>query len=273
MIMASATTQSDWIDMDSRAEWPMETYMSAWRLFRRMSDENQLTARHLLSRRLWPRDKQGLRIADFGCGDGMVIEALTLASQRPFNAIHLVDIDPELLEQGRRRVEGLGIVKNLTTIPAGAEEVVRDVTRQADAALAVHLIYLLKEAQLKSFLADLAPGVPLFVVMDQPSSVFTQLWETTAPKYHKRSLNAHEIIASLKEDNYIVERTEFNTHLINPLSLRDDIRDSVLSLLCYSDFRMLDDNTQEWVKGVLTEHSALERVVCDCACYEIVRLL
>lgn len=151
--------------------------------------------------------------------------------------------------------------------------IVRDLTRETDAALAVHLVYLLKEAQLKTFLVGLAPGVPLFIVMDQPSSVFTQLWETTAPKYHRRSLNAHEIIASLKEDNYIVESTEFNTHLINPLTLRDDIRDSVLSLLCYSDFRELDGKTQEWVKDALTEHSALERVVCDCACYEVVRLL
>jgi SAM-dependent methyltransferase len=273
MTMGSATIPSDWTEIDSRAEWPMETYMSAWRVFRRMSDENQLTAQHLLSRRYWPRDKQGLRIADFGCGDGMIIEALALASPRTVNAIHLVDIDQELIEQAKRRVEGLGIVKDLKTITGRAEKLIRDVMHEADVGLAVHLVYLLKESQLRALLAALAPGVPLFIVMDQPYSVFTQLWEMTAPKYHRRSLNAHKIIASLKEDNYIVERTEFSTHLTNPLTLRKEIKDSVLSLLCYRDYRELDTRTQGRVRDILTEHSALEQVICDCTCYEIVRLL
>src|SRR6185295_6941133 len=183
------------------------------------------------------------------------------------------DLDSELIAEARHRVERLDVVKDLRTVAGRAEEVVRDLADEIDAALAVHLVYLLKRVQLKAFLAGLAPGVPLFVVMDQPSSVFTQLWEMTAPKYHQRSLAAHDVIASLKNDNYIVERTEFSTHLINPLTLRDDIRDAVLSLLCYTDFRGLDNRTQRWVKDVLTEHSALERVVCDCTCYEIVRLV
>jgi SAM-dependent methyltransferase len=264
----------DWTETekDARDEWPMATYMSAWRLFRRLSNENAVTAQHILSRRMWPRGQRDLHIVDFGCGEGLLIEALILASQREINTVHLVDIDPELLDQGGRRVENLGLTQNMIMTLGNAANVVGNVTRVADAALGVHLVYLLKELELKRFVADLPRGVPLYIVMDQETSIFSRLWEQTAPKYHRRTLNAHETIRGLAEADYIIERRDFDTHLSNPMGLRDDIRDSVLSLLCYTSFVALDQATQRWVTGTLTEYAAQNRVVCGCACYEIVRI-
>ena len=46
----------------------MATYMAAWKTFRRLSDENRATARHLLSRPRWPH-RDGIKICDIGCGE------------------------------------------------------------------------------------------------------------------------------------------------------------------------------------------------------------
>lgn len=270
MITASSITPSDWID--SRAEWPMESYMSAWRLFRRLSDESQVTAEHIISRKLWPHHLPDLRIADLGCGDGRVLEALILSSPKPVRAAHLVDINSELLEHAEYRIKGLELVDNVMTSCKSAGDAILDIANHIDAALAVHLVYLLKEHELQELFSRITAGIPLFIVMDQPSSVFTKLWERTAPKYYNRSLDAHRIISTLSKEKYAVEKTEFGTHLTNPLNLREDIRDSVLSLLCYKEIRDLDQETRSWVKNVISAHSTTERVVCDCVCYELIRL-
>ena len=39
----------------SRHYWPMESYLSAWKIFRRLSDENVATAEHLVKQPMWPK--------------------------------------------------------------------------------------------------------------------------------------------------------------------------------------------------------------------------
>ncbi|HKX28047.1 MAG TPA: hypothetical protein VJ302_10165, partial [Blastocatellia bacterium] len=115
------------------------------------------------------------------------------------------------------------------------------------------------------------PGVTLFIVLDHPESVFMRLLEKTAPMYYARSLNAHRTIEGLHEHGYRMEKTEFDTHLVNPLGLEDERRDAVLSLLCYRDFRALDSETRSWVGAVVSEHERSGQIVCKCVCYELMR--
>jgi hypothetical protein len=124
--------------------------------------------------------------------------------------------------------------------------------REIDVALAVHLLYLLSEQETHRFLGGLAPGIPLFVVLDHPASVFMRLQEKTAPRYYARSLNAHRALARLREQGYLVEQTAFETHLTNPLDLSQELREAVLSLLCYRDFRELDGETQAWAARIVS---------------------
>jgi len=257
--------------MDARSEWPMDSYISSWRLFRRLADENQITAEHVVSRHGWPHHTRNLRIVDFGCGDGTLIESIVLASTHPVATVHLIDPDQELLHQAKERIEGINVVRDVQGTQGRAEEVIQEATREADVALAVHLVYLLKEDELKKLLAGLTPGVPLFIIMDQNTSVFTTLWKKTAPKYHARLVHAHHIIEKLGRDGYSVEKTEFDSHLTSPLMLREDLQHSILSLFCYRNFKDLDAQTQEWVKDIIVDHSASGRVVCDCVCYEVER--
>jgi len=273
MITASGITQSASTDVSPRAEWPMDTYISAWKLFRTMSDENELTARHILSRPRWPRDAGELRLVDFGCGDGTLVEALILECNQPIPLVHLVDPDEELLKQAKDRVAGLEPVRDVRATLGRAEEVVGEVTRDADAALAVHLVYLLKKSETNCLLTRTARDVPLYVVMDEPTSVFTKLWKVTAQKYWTRLIQAHQVIQSLARTNrYSVEMTRFETHLMDPFRLGGKERDLILSFLSYTDFRNLDARSREWARAVISEHSFSGRVVCSCMCYEVVRI-
>jgi hypothetical protein len=136
--------------------------------------------------------------------------------------------------------------------------------------LAVHLLYLLSEQETDQFLNGLAPGIPLFVVLDHPNSVFMRLQEKTAPRYFARSVNAHRALGGLGERGYLVEQTAFETHLTDPLDLSQELREEVLSLLCYRDFRELDGETQAWAARIVSEHNVAGRIVCHCVCYEVV---
>jgi len=249
----------------------MEAYMSDWRLFRRLSDENRVTAEHILQSRRWPRRKAILRVADFGCGDGMLIQALLVQSPTRITTVHLVDPDSELLEQAKSRVREIPSVSDLQATLARAEDVVRDITRKTDAALAVHLVYLLKENELRKLLGGLTPGCPFFIVMDERKSIFSKLWKKTAPKYYRRTMRAREIIESLDGDAYAVEKTEFDTHLDRPSNSRGELEEAVISLLCYKDFVGFDKETQSWIKSTISEYTVSGKVVCNCACYEILR--
>jgi len=39
--------------------------------------------------------------------------------------------------------------------------------------------------------------IPLFLIIDAPGSVFSQLWERTAPKYLRRAQAAHDLLQNL----------------------------------------------------------------------------
>jgi SAM-dependent methyltransferase len=253
---------------DFRIEWPFESYASAWLQFRALSDECQLTAKHILSRHGWPRSSD-LRLADFGCGDGRLIEALIVSSQQYIDTVHLIDVNPELLAQAQARIERLGLVKNVEAHCASAGDGMLQLGREIDVALAIHLLYLLNEQETHRFLGGLAPGVSLFVVLDHPTSVFMRLQEKTAPEFYARSLNAHRALAGLDKQGCLVEQTAFETHLTSALDLSQEQRDSVLSLLCYRDFRALDCETQAWAARVVSEHNVAGRIVCNCVCYAV----
>jgi Methyltransferase domain len=228
----------------------------------------RIISEHIISRPSWPRSPD-LRLADFGCGDGRLIEALIVSAHQSIDTVHLIDLNPELLVQVQERIEHLGLVKNIEAHCAQASEAMLQLGREIDAALAIHLLYLASEQETYQFLKGLAPAVPLFVVLDHPTSVFMRLQEKTAPRYYARSVNAHRALGGLGEAGYLVEQTAFETHLTSALDLSQKLREEVLSLLCYSDFGELDGETQAWAASVVSEHNMGGGIVCRCVCYEV----
>lgn len=252
-------------------EWPMETYISSWKLFRSMSDENELTSEHLLTRDNWPK-REDVNILDIGCGDGLLIKKIIEKCDRSINYVHLLDPDEELLKQAYQNVNELQIVKKVFIIHNKIEKMVPGCFEKIDVILAVHIIYLLAIEKFKQMLYKLPQKVPLYLVLDKPNSIFTRLWKETAKKYYDRCMRVHAIIKKLPARQFVVKESSINSHISNPLNIsRPEVKESILSILCYTEARDMDTQAREKVEKEIKNVIVDNKILCESACYEIIR--
>lgn len=258
--------------IQARLEWPMTTYLAAWKTFRRMSNENAATATHLVSRSHWPGNR-GATLVDIGCGDGRLMEEILLQSPVTVGEVRLIDPDPELLVEAVGCVHQTRLAKRVISVQGDLDEVYEQETVGASAILAVHLVYLLEKYSLTTLLDKLPIGVPLYVVLDAPSSIFTTLWKKTAPKYHQRSLDAHWMIQGADPNAYRVSSSSVVSTIQNPLAVRrSDVRDALLSILSYSPVNENTDRpVRDWIEATLRERMIKGEIGCESTCYEVVR--
>lgn len=256
----------------AREEWPSEVYLEAWKTFRAISNENAVMAAQLVGQRAWPKSS-GLTLCDIGCGDGELMKQIVVQSRSPIAEVRLIDPDEELLSEAVRVVSETGLVKDVKQTLANAEDVFPACTERSDAVLLVHVVYLMRNGAFRGMLQAMAPQTPLFVVMDAPESVFTQLWKETAPKYHQRSTRAHETIAQLPRDTFAVQATPFSSLIPDPRAQRLDLKTALLSILCYTDARRLanDGALMEKIDATLSAHASGDKIRCDLVCYAIQR--
>jgi len=254
-----------------RFQWPMETYLTAWKTFRRLSNENQATAEHLTACPFWPSSDNQI-LVDIGCGDGRLLEAVLLCSPGRVRAIRLIDPDLELLQDAATCIQATGLHRHTSSYQFGIEDIRAECFDGASAILIVHVVYLV-DAEIVSLLFDrLPPNVPMYIVLDHSTSVFSALWTRTAPLYRQRAADAHALIRNLS-DHFRVNSTIIRSTIQNPLTVRRlDVRDAVLSLLTYSDIGpSTDSELREWIAKTI--QGRLENGVLPCvsSCYEIMR--
>jgi hypothetical protein len=256
----------------ARSEWPMETYLAAWKTFRRLSNENAATARHLVGRPAWPK-KHPINILDLGCGDGHLLEEVLTQSPVGIDEVRLVDPDPELLGEAVNCVHHTSLTGRVVSVVGTLDEVYEREASGVDAILAVHLVYLLEAESVQRLLYRVPEGVPLYVVFDAPHSIFTTLWEKTAPKYFARAHAAHSAIRALPTSHFEVGVSEIVSSIRNPLALpRGDVRDALLSILSYSNVSSKSNPAmREWIKNTLTARLRDDEIRCESVCYEILR--
>lgn len=249
----------------------MPSYKAAWIAFRENSDENERTAAHLLQQHHWPRKASGsLRLIDYGCGDGRMIEAVAQASGGC--TVQLVDPDREMLQEAVDRLSRLRPEVVIAPANQRAEALGAHTLLQPDAALGVHLMYLMGKDEREALLRALPIGVPCYFVLDDPTSLFTVLWKRTSQHYHARVIESHELLSGLDTSRYATTRTSFVSRLGNPFSLPPDVRDGVLSLLTYSEYAGFDHDLKAWVDTTVRDRMVDGSVECTCACYEVIRL-
>lgn len=273
MITKLDTGSSEMLSAEKRLDWPVPSYISAWQAFRGLSDEDIRTAEHLVSRAGWPTKSSPdfpLRLLDLGCGDGRMIEAVARVAHRP--TLHLVDPDDELLEQAAERLRSSGCFSTLRTTRGRAENLIGEAMAAADAVLAVHLIYLLSEDDVRRVVQGILPGIPVYFVLDHPESVFTCLWQRTARKYYDRVIAGHATLSCLAQSSFQVRRSEFESKLENPLLLPPALRDAVMTLLSYATYPNFDSDLKQWVTRIINDHMREGVVRCRCVCYEVVRV-
>lgn len=248
--------------------WPMATYLTAWKAFRRLGNEPSATAAHLLSRPLWPK-RSPLRILDVGAGDGRMLEALLLKAPQTVSRVILLDPDERLLVEAESGINAVSPGIEIASIVGVAESEGAELAKGADVGLGIHLVYLMENRQFRTFIERWPSCVPLYIVLDAPSSVFTALWTHTAPEFAKRAEQVHAYFANAR--SFTVNRTEFATRVANPYSLAPNVCDLVLSLLCYCDYSTLSAEQCQIVRNILERYIDGDEVKCTCTSYELLK--
>ena len=251
--------------------WPMSSYLSAWRTFRALSDEPQRTAEHVVAQPAWPT-RSSLRILDLGCGDGLMVQAFLLSLGQTVARALLLDPDNELLGEAAARLGELALKAVIEPRLGGLEDQAAVLARQVDVGLAIHVVYLVEPEQFQQVVKRWPAGVPLYVVIDAPDSVFSKVWRYTAPEFAARTQAAHRYLSSGSDGQSVsVRQTRFSTRVANPFSLSEEVAEHVFSLISYAEFSKLSAENRERTQQIIREHADGKQLVCTCSCYEIVR--
>lgn len=249
--------------------WPMPEYLEAWKLFRKNGNENQITADALTKLSSWPKNSN-LDICDLGCGDGRLLSEV-IARVEGINSIHLIDPYKPLLNEAeqliRDRYQGLKISKLLGSV----REIWPRCAAQSDVVLAVHMVYLLEPAELQILIRERPLRAITYIVLDSPSSVFTELWRHTSSKYFHRSQLAHqELCKYLKFEAPPIQ--VFQSRIPKNLLTNHEYSAWLLSILCYRD--MVSDVPSELkavVGNIIDRYTdpTGEYIECESVCYEL----
>lgn len=259
------------MDYNPKDEWPMLSYASAWKSFRRLSNENTETALHLISRQNWPRESD-LIITDIGCGDGLLTQQILLNAPGTVSEVRLLDPDATFLTEAKQHLSETDDTVTIETLHDGAESIEQSDLFDVNVVLAVHVVYLMRSHIFDRIIEALPAQVPLYVVLDEPHSVFSRLWERFACKYLQRSRETHSGIAELKEQGYSIKRSTIISKIHNPLAQRPDVKDALMSILCYSDVRDFSDEEYNTAEFEISKSVAGQELLCESSCYEIIRL-
>jgi trans-aconitate methyltransferase len=251
-------------------DFPMsrERYLSTWKIFRAISDENFITANHLLSLDSWDNIQS---VLDLGCGDGLISKSLVLNSPQQINKVILVDPDGEMVNEAEMHLSEIGIVDDVEKHLSGFETCFDVCVLKVDVVLAVHLVYLITTEAFQRLIDRLPVGKKLILVLDDESSIFTKLWKRTATKYAQRSEYVRNYLDNLHNE-YSVKKTVITSKLVNPLVQRTDVKDALLSLMSYSDYLLMDNNSKMFVENCVKDNLSGRFVECRSACYEIVKV-
>ena len=253
-------------------KFPSSSYPSSWRIFRTSSDENSVTAQHLAVRPSWPK-LNSIKLLDIGAGDGLLANEIVKTVEE-VDVLTLIDPFQEWLSLAAINLKPLldaKIIDSFHTIDKSIQESLSEVNGSYDVFLLVHVVYFLQQDTLREIIEALPKNKPLYVVLDEPNSVFSRIWAKTKPSYLDRAKKAHELINELP-DSFRVERSNITSHLSDPLKRKEKVRDSLLSILSYSDFECLSNEEQDFVVQQVKNSCIGDRVHCESACYEILKI-
>lgn len=268
--MASQIYRINNEEREQSIDFPMsrERYLSTWKIFRLVSNENVVTAKHIVALHAF---QSKTSLLDLGCGDGLVISEIIRQSNTEISSVHLLDPDFQMLNEAFDNVLSLNKQIQINKWCGKVSQYFPVLNKKVEVILAIHLVYLLEEDELQSILSGLPKGVPIIFVFDDEHSVFSSLWKMTAKKYSDRSLFARNFLNSLGH-SFQIKQSLITSHIANPLNYNDKIKSALISILSYSDFDQMPINLKSDVEKCITSYLKNDVLPCTSICYEIIRV-
>lgn len=253
-------------------DYPMGSYIPKWKVFRAFTNENKTIAEHIVKSSSW-KHSHLKNVLDIGTGDGLLFANLFSLSDKLPQKITLVEPNIELLSEAKNQIERLSQDVDIQTYYNEINPLIPNIFGNIDLVLITHVLYLLPSNDVKQIIYSLPLNTPAIITTDSLNSLFPKCWEFTAPKYFNRSQYIHKFISSLDKNQFIVKESGFKTYLKNPFRIdRPELMDSVLSLICYTDFENLSKKDKLEIFKLVNNYSIDDLTFCNSTCYEIERI-
>jgi SAM-dependent methyltransferase len=252
-------------------DYPMGRYIPKWKIFRAFTNENRTIAEHISSTMAW-QNTEIHNLLDVGTGDGLVLANLLTLSSKHLNKVILVDPNSDLLFEARKHLSSNTTTVELEVHNDDISNLIPSVFQGIDIVLIVHVLYLVPTSDFEKIINSLPSNLPVLIITDNEDSLFPKCWEITAPKYFERSQNINALLRNLPQNEFSVKTSTFKTFLKNPLMIeRPELKDSILSLICYVDYENLGDEKKKRILELLKQNSIEDLIYCDSICYEVVK--
>lgn len=252
-------------------DYPMGSYIPKWKVFRAFTNENKTIAEHIANTSSWKKSELK-NVLDIGTGDGLVLANLCSLSTKLPRKITLVEPNNELLTEAKNQIERLGQDIEIEIYCNEINQLLPNVFNNVDLILIAHVLYLIPSNNIEQIINSLPLNTPAIIITDSSNSLFPKCWEVTALKYFNRSQYIHKFIAFLDRNKFTIKESGFKTYLKNPFKIeRTELMNSVLSLICYTDYENLSTNDKGVIFDLVNKHSVEDLTFCSSTCYEIMR--
>lgn len=264
-------TNSSEVDQMSKhldLNYPMRDYVLAWKIYRTLSNEDIEIGKRVAD--FIGRERNSESVLDVGPGDGRVLSrALLLASHRP-SLLTIVEPNQSFLEEAIRSLNSPVIASDIRPICKKFGDCSDDELNGPTKILCTHTCYFLTHAEMARLLQLVEAGASLLVVVDAPDSVFTELWNRTAPQYSACARGHIETLETLPRNRFSVRKGQIPAKLNDPFRLRCDVQNLVLSMLCYSEVEDMHAEMLSSVNDCVRRHSDIDNSInCVSNLYEI----
>lgn len=259
-------------------DFPMPSYIAAWKLFRSFSNEDELIARALVEsiNARFPHAAgptgTGLSLFDVGPGDGRVLfETLIKLETRPAR-VEFAEPDRDFFKEVEKNIGYYDFADQLVKHHKKLNDVEPEAVSRADVVICTHAIYFLTDRELNLLIGGLRPSSLLLILMDDPTSIFSTLWAHTNPRFHQVAEGHRRTLEGLASgDNCAisVRTTTVKTDVVHPGLVRTDLASMLKSFMSYTEY---DDLTIEECAVVdrLIDQARVEgHVPCRSKLYEL----
>lgn len=247
--------------------YPMPNYVAAWKTYRTLSNEDDQIARCVSRLVSIPHDK--FRILDIGPGDGRVLVRTIIRLNRMPSEVSFVEPNDKFARETMRGIDFDRFAGKISPIERRLEDCDDSALEGHDLILCTHTAYFLTDAEFEKLLSLVDAGSRLIVIFDHPKSIFSRLWEKTAPKFFQNTQYHRDRLDNLDTTRFVVEKSEISAEIGDPRNLRPEISNLVMSMLCYSDVEDMPHHQLLEVNSLISNAQRESMISCVSSVYDI----